>query len=102
MDLATAKPVSDYLEQLFFISDSQIQWAQQFCSSFMVEINTIFNINSHRLPLTVLIGISNTRHSFPIGISITQMLIFLVLRIKIFVMRIKDKYQASMKEHVFK
>jgi len=30
----------------------------------MIEIDTTFNTNSHRLPLTVLTGISNTGHSF--------------------------------------
>jgi hypothetical protein len=69
MDPATTEPVSSHLEQLLFMSDIQIKWAQQFCSSFMVEIDITFNINSHRLPLTILTGISNTGHSFPLVFS---------------------------------
>ena len=56
MDLATAEPVNRCLEMLFFMSDAQIQWAQRFCSSFMVEVDTTCNTNSLRLPLTVLTG----------------------------------------------
>ncbi|KAI9760849.1 MAG: hypothetical protein M1840_002182 [Geoglossum simile] len=45
MDSAIAEPISRQLEQLFFMSDSQIQWTQ--------------------LPLTILTSISNTGDSFP-------------------------------------
>ncbi|KAI9766566.1 MAG: hypothetical protein M1839_004876 [Geoglossum umbratile] len=63
MDPVTAEPVNRYLEMLFFMSDTQIQWAQRFCSSFM---DTTFNINNLRLPLNVLMGITNTGSSFPV------------------------------------
>ncbi|KAI9858475.1 MAG: hypothetical protein M1813_006417 [Trichoglossum hirsutum] len=67
MDLATAEPINCQLEQLFFISDTQIQWAQWFCSSFMIEVDTTFNTNALRLPLTILTSISNTGDSFPVA-----------------------------------
>jgi hypothetical protein len=69
MDPATANPISRCLEQLFFMSDTQIQWAQRFCSSFMVEVDTTFSTNNLRLPLTVLTGISNAGESFPVAFS---------------------------------
>ena len=67
MDPATAEPINRYLEMLFFMSDAQIQWAQRFCSSFMLEVDTTFNTNNLRLPLTVLTGIINTGNSFPVA-----------------------------------
>ena len=69
MDPATAEPVKRQLEQLFFMSDVQIQWAQRFCSSFMIEVDTTFNTNNLRLPLTIITGISNTGDSFPVAFS---------------------------------
>ena len=69
MDSATANPISSRLEQLFFMSDAQIQWGQRFSSSFMVEIDTTFNTNNLRLPLTIVTGISNTGASFPLAFS---------------------------------
>jgi hypothetical protein len=51
------------------MSDTQIQWAQRFCSSFIVEIDTIFSTNNLRLPLTILTGISNTGDSVPVVFS---------------------------------
>jgi len=69
MDPATAEPVKRQLEQLFFMSDVQIQWAQRFCSSFMIEVDTTFNTNNLRLPLTIVTGISNTGDSFPVAFS---------------------------------
>jgi hypothetical protein len=69
MDSATVEPVNHYLKQLFFMSDPQIQWAQQFCSSFMLEIDTTFSTNNLRLPLTIVTSISNTRDSFPVAFS---------------------------------
>jgi hypothetical protein len=67
MDPATAEPISRYLEMVFFMSDTQIQWAQRFCISFMLEVDTTFNTNNLRLPLTVLTGITNTGISFPMA-----------------------------------
>ena len=64
MNSATAEPINRYLEMLFFMSDTQVQWTQQFCSSFMIEINTTFNTNNLRLPLIILTGVTNTRASF--------------------------------------
>ena len=69
MDPATVEPVNCYLEQLFFISDTQIQWAQWFCSSFMLKVDTTFNTNIFKLPLTIVTGISNTGNSFPVAFS---------------------------------
>ena len=65
MDPATAEPINRYLEMLFFMCNTQVQWAQRFCSSFMVEIDTTFNINNLKLPLIVLTEVTNTGDSFP-------------------------------------
>ena len=51
------------------MSDAQIQWGQRFSSSFMVEIDTTFNTNNLRLPLTIMTGINNTGASFPLAFS---------------------------------
>ena len=64
MDLATVEPVNRYLEQLFFISDIQIQWVQQFCNFFRVEVDITFNTNNFRLSLIVLTGITVLDHKF--------------------------------------
>ena len=69
MNLATTELVNYYLEQLFFISDTQIQWAQWFYSSFILEVNITFNTNTFKLPLTIITGISNMGDSFPVAFS---------------------------------
>jgi hypothetical protein len=69
MDLATANLISRRLEQLFFMFDAQIQWGQQFSSFFIVKVNTTFNTNNFRLPLTIMTGINNTGAFFPLAFS---------------------------------
>ena len=69
IDQATGQASRKRLEQLFFMTDEQISLGQQFCSSFMLEINSTFNTNTLKLPLTILTGVSNTGKSFPLAFS---------------------------------
>jgi hypothetical protein len=69
MDLATGQPVFRCLQQLFFKLDAQIRLEERFCSSFMVEINLTFNTNALKLPLTIIMGVSNTRMTFLLTFS---------------------------------
>ncbi|KAI9768118.1 MAG: hypothetical protein M1839_004199 [Geoglossum umbratile] len=69
LDPATTQLIRKYLEQLVCLSDTQIILAQKYSSSFMVEIDTMFNTNSVRFPLAIVTGVSNTEKAFPIAFS---------------------------------
>jgi hypothetical protein len=47
--------------------DEQIRLIRRFISGFLYKTNAIFSINIRRLPLSVIVGIDNTRHIFPIA-----------------------------------
>jgi hypothetical protein len=55
------------IRDIFFMSDEQIHMARRFASGFLYETNAIFNTNTRRLPLSVMVGIDNTGHMFPIA-----------------------------------
>ena len=49
------------------MSLEQIKLARRFVSGFIYETNATFNTNSLKLPLSVMVGIDNTRATFPIA-----------------------------------
>src|ERR1700722_15914944 len=52
------------MQDLFFISLDQIQLARRFISSFMYKTGATFNTNKLHLPLSVMVGITNTGTTF--------------------------------------
>jgi hypothetical protein len=55
------------VRDIFFMSDEQIRLARRFVSGFLYETDATFNTNTRRLPLTVMVGIDNTGHTFPMA-----------------------------------
>jgi hypothetical protein len=55
------------VRNIFFMSDEQIRLARRFVSGFMYKTDATFNTNTHQLPLSVIVGINNTDHTFPIA-----------------------------------
>jgi hypothetical protein len=55
------------VKDIFFMSDKQIRLTRQFVSGFMYKTDATFNTNTRRLPLSVIVGINNTGHTFPIA-----------------------------------
>jgi hypothetical protein len=49
------------------MSDEQIYIARRFMSGFLYKTNATFNINTQRLPLSIIVGIDNTGHTFPMA-----------------------------------
>jgi hypothetical protein len=41
--------------------------ARRFVSGFLYKTNTTFNTNTRRLPLTIMVGINNIGHTFPMA-----------------------------------
>jgi hypothetical protein len=48
------------VQDIFFISDEQISLGRRFVSDFLYETDATFKTNELRLPLSVMIGITNT------------------------------------------
>jgi hypothetical protein len=55
------------IRDIFFILDKQICIARRFISRFLYKTNATFNTNTWRLPLSVIVGINNTGHMFPMA-----------------------------------
>jgi hypothetical protein len=55
------------VRDIFFISDKQIYIARRFVSGFLYKTDATFNTNTRRLPLTVIVGINNIGHTFPMA-----------------------------------
>ena len=55
------------IRDLFWMSSEQIKLARRFVSGFIYETDATFNTNSLKLPLSVMVGIDNTRATFPIA-----------------------------------
>ncbi|KAI9865076.1 MAG: hypothetical protein M1813_002394 [Trichoglossum hirsutum] len=69
LDSATTQLSRKRLEQIFFLSDTQIALSQRYCLDFMIQIDTTFNTNSQQFPLTIVTGVSNTGITFPLAFS---------------------------------
>lgn len=57
------------LEQIFFLNDTQIELIERFCCDWVIEIDATFKTNILKMPLFVLVGITNTGRSFPAAFS---------------------------------
>ena len=55
------------VRDIFFILDKQIHMARRFISGFLYKTNATFNTNTRRLPLSVMVGIDNIGHIFPMA-----------------------------------
>jgi hypothetical protein len=55
------------IRDIFFMSDEQIRLARRFVSGFLYKTNATFSMNTRRLPLSVMVGINNTGHTFPMA-----------------------------------
>jgi hypothetical protein len=55
------------VRDIFFMLDEQIRLARRFVSGFIYETDATFNTNTRRLPLSVMVGIDNTGHTFPMA-----------------------------------
>lgn len=58
---------SRVIEHFFFCNNKQIRFACQFESDFLIETDATFNTNRLNLPLSTLIGITNTAQTFPVA-----------------------------------
>ncbi|KJZ68301.1 hypothetical protein HIM_12309 [Hirsutella minnesotensis 3608] len=57
------------LEHLFFCSSEQIRLGRRFVSGFLMQSDATFNTNSLHLPLSVMVGITNTGKTFPLAFA---------------------------------
>jgi hypothetical protein len=55
------------IKDIFFMSNKQIYIARRFVSRFLYKTNATFNTNTQRLPLSVIVGIDNIGHIFPMA-----------------------------------
>ena len=55
------------IRDIFFMLDKQIRLIRRFVSGFLYKTNATFSINTRRLPLSIIVGINNTRHTFPMA-----------------------------------
>jgi hypothetical protein len=55
------------VQDVFFISDAQISLGRRFVSDFLYETDATFNTNELRLPLSTMVGITNTGKTFPMA-----------------------------------
>lgn len=55
------------IEHFFFCNNEQIRLARRFVSGFIIETDATFNTNRLNLPLSTLIGITNTAQTFPVA-----------------------------------
>jgi hypothetical protein len=59
--------IKQVIRDIFFMSNKQIRMARRFISRFLYKTNATFNTNTRRLPLSVIVGIDNTGHTFPMA-----------------------------------
>lgn len=57
------------LEHLFFCSSEQIRLGRRFVSGFLMQTDATFNTNCLHLPLSVIVGITNTGKTFPLAFA---------------------------------
>lgn len=55
------------IEAFFFCSPEQVEMGRRFVSSFVVQTDSTFNTNELNMPLSILVGITNTISSFPLA-----------------------------------
>lgn len=55
------------IEAFLFCSPKQIQMAQRFDSGFDIQTDATFNTNELNMPLSILVGVTNTMSTFPVA-----------------------------------
>ncbi len=55
------------IETFLFCLHEQIEMASQVVSGFLIQTDAIFNINELNMPLSILLGVTNTMSSFSIA-----------------------------------
>lgn len=55
------------IEAFLFCSPKQIEMARRFVSRFLIQTDATFNTNKLNIPLSILLGITNTILSFPMA-----------------------------------
>jgi hypothetical protein len=53
------------VRDIFFILNKQIYIVRRFVSGFLYKTDAIFNTNTRRLPVSVMVRIDNIGHMFP-------------------------------------
>jgi hypothetical protein len=67
LDTTGVRTGKTVVKDIFFLNDEQIQLGRRFVSSFIYETDATFNTNELRLPLSIMIGITNTGATFPLA-----------------------------------
>lgn len=60
-------PQRRVVEHFFFCNDKQISLARRFVSGFMIQTDATFNTNQLNLPLSTLVGVTNTMRTFTVA-----------------------------------
>ena len=55
------------VEHFFFCNQEQIRLARRFVSGFAIQTDATFNTNQLNLPLSTLVGVTNTGQTFPVA-----------------------------------
>jgi len=61
------KQTARIAQDVFICSSEQIQLARQFVGEFIWEMDDTFNTNELKMPLSILVGITNTGQTFPLA-----------------------------------
>jgi hypothetical protein len=59
--------IKHIIRDIFFMLDEQICLIRWFISGFLYETNATFSMNTHWLLLSMMVGIDNTRYTFPMA-----------------------------------
>lgn len=60
-------PKRRVVEHFFFCNEEQIRLARRFVSGFLLETDATFNTNQLNLPLSILVGVTNTMRTFTVA-----------------------------------
>lgn len=55
------------VEHFFFCNEEQIRLARRFVSGYLIETDATFNTNQLNLPLSTLVGVTNTMRTFTVA-----------------------------------
>lgn len=61
------RPKRRVVEHFFFCNEEQIRLARRFVSGYLIETDATFNTNQLNLPLSTLVGVTNTLQTFTIA-----------------------------------
>lgn len=60
-------PKRRVVEYFFFCNEEQIRLARRFVSGYLIETDATFNTNQLNLPLSTLVGVTNTLQTFTVA-----------------------------------